>query len=489
MKIFRIILLLIWPFSLSAKVLYESLDPTSISEHLAYYELYQDPQALEHAWKLLSSKTTKNVPLSFPQNIDAFIALINPGDSNKEFNLTNEALATIEEIGASLYNRKLKGHKATTLKEIVALHSDDIDLARALLLSQLDDPTHLRRYEAMLDLMALQVLARVGHDAAPIDKVRALNNLIFYELGFRFPPHSTYSREIDHFTFLPHVLESRRGVCLGVSALYICLAERIGLPFEIITPPGHIFMKCGDMNIETTLRGVHIHDDEFLGINLIALPKRTKKEVIGMAFFNQASIYLSKGDFEKSAKCYEKALPFEPNDKMLHTLYAYSLFLTDKDSLARTHLQKAIGKQEDFLISQNTLAEDIYYNRVDKTSLKPFFMYVDESRTSIEQKKEALEQSIKKCPTFRSGIFMLAICCLQLQKPQEAIHWLEEYQKQEPNDITVEYYLAELYYSRFDASRAWAAYKRAEKLALNKGKLPKALTHLKTLLSIRAPNQ
>ena len=489
MKIFRIILLLLWASSLHAKVVYESLDPTSISEHLAYYELYQYPPALEHAWKLLSPKVAKQIPLSFPQNIDAFITLINPGDSNKGFDLSHEALLSIEEIGACLYNRKLKGNKATTLKEIIALESEEIDLARALLLSQLDDPTQLRRYEAMLDLMALQVLARVGHEGAHIEKVRALNNLIFYELGFRFPPHSTYTREIDHFTFLPHVLETRRGVCLGVSALYICLAERIGLPFEIITPPGHIFMKCGDINIETTLRGVHIHDDQFLGVNLIALPRRTKKEVIGMAFFNQASIYLSKGDFEKSALCYEKALPFEPNDKMLHTLYAYSLFLTDKETLARSYLKKAIAKHEDYLISQNTLAEDIYYNRVDKMSLKPFFMYVDESRDSVMQKKEALEQSIKKCPTFRTGLFMLAICCLQLQKPQEAIGWLEEYHRQEPNDITVEYYLAELYFSRFDAPSAWMAYKRAEKLALAKGKLPQALIQLKTMLSIRAPNQ
>lgn len=494
MNIFRIIALLLICSSLEAKVPYESLDPTSISQHLAYYELYQHTPALEHAWKLLSGKEGKQVPLSFPKNIDAFITLINPSDSKKGFTISEEALSSIEEIGASLYNRKLKGNKACTLEELIALDSNDIDLARALLLSQLDDPTQLRSYEAVLDLMALQVVARTtakstSPDATTKEKVQALNHLIFYELGFRFPPHSTYSQQIDHFTFLPHVLETRRGVCLGVSALYICLAERIGLPFEIITPPGHIFMKCGNINIETTLRGVHIHDDEYLSINLVELPKRTKKEVIGMAFFNQASIYLSKGDFEIAAACYKKALPFMPHDKMLKTLYAYSLFLTDQEPLARKYLKEAIDKQEPYVISQNTLAEDIYYNRVDKISLKPFFMYVDESRESIMQKKIALEESIKKCPNFRSGIFSLAICHLQLQNPQEAIKLLEEYHKQDPNDISIEYYLAELYYSRFDAPKAWEAYKRAEALALKKGALPKALKQLKTTLSIRSPMQ
>lgn len=487
MKIFRIIALLLLTSSLNAKVLYESLDPTSISEHLAYYELYKYPPALEHAWKLLSGKEGKQLPLSFPKNIDAFITLINPSISKKDFEISDEALTSIEEIGASLYNRKLKGNKASSLQEVIALESAEIDLARALLLSQLEDTSQLRRFEAILDLMALQVLARTGQDCSSADKVRALNQLIFYELGFRFPPHSTYSQQIDHFTFLPHVLETRRGVCLGVSALYICLAERIGLAFEIITPPGHIFMKCDDINIETTLRGVHIHDDEYLGINLIELPKRTKKEVIGMAFFNQASIYLSKGDFQKSADCYQKALPFMPHDKMLKTLYAYSLFLTDNETLARKYLKEAIDQQEPYVISQNTLAEDIYYKRVDKESLKPFFMYVDESRDSIIKKKDALVESIKKCPTFRSGIFTLAICWLQLQNPQEAIKLLEEYHRQDPTDISIEYYLSELYYSRYNAPKAWEAYKRAEALAQKKGHIPQALKHLKTTLSIRSP--
>ncbi len=487
MKIFIVLMLLFSTQAMQAKVLYESLDPTSISEHLAYFELYQYPPALEHAWKLLSGKDGKLIPLSFPHNIDSFMALINPSNSNKDFELNDEALSHIEKIGAKLNNRKLKGHLLTSLDKIISLESDEIDLARALLLSQVEDPLHIRRFEAMLDLMALQILARTGQNAASIDKVRALNQLIFFELGFRFPPHSTYSKEIDHFTFLSSVLESRRGVCLGVSALYICLAERIGLAFEIITPPGHIFMKCGDVNIETTLRGVHIHDNEYLGINLIELPKRTKKEVIGMAFFNQASIYLSKGDFEKSAMCYSKALPFMPDDKMLNTLYAYSLFLNDSEALARTYLKKAIDKQETFVITQNCLAEDIYFKRVDKESLKPFFLYVDETRQSILQKKEALQKSLQKCPNFRSGLFMLAICCLQLHQPQEAIMYLEEYHKQDPHDITIEYYLAELYYSRFNAPQAWIAYNRAEKLAYAKGPLPQMLTHFKTVLSIRSP--
>ncbi len=468
-------------FPLHAKVVYESLDPTSIPEHLAYYELYNYPPALQHAWNLLSDSNKTALPLTFPQTSSGFIALINPQETKENFIISDEALSHIEEIAKTLPNRKLKGHSARTIEELFTLQPDEIDLTRALLLTQLDDAKELRRFEAMLDLMALVVKARSKEQKG---QIRALNSLIFYEQGFRFPPHSTYSQQIDRFTFLPHVLESRRGVCLGVSTLYLCLAERLGLDVSIITPPGHIFISVQGQNIETTLRGVHIHDDEYLGINLIDLPKRTKKEVIGMAFFNQASIYLSKGDFEKAADCYKKALPFMTRDKMLKTLYAASLFLTGHQGEAKRYAKEAKEIQEPFLISQYALDDDIYSGRVDREGLAALFLYVDETRDSLIKKKDALKAAISRCPKFYSGIFSLAITWLQLDCPQEAIKLLETLPA---GDITVHYYLSELYYSRYDVEKAWESYDKAAALAEKKGTMPEALLQLKTKLAIRSP--
>ena len=81
----------------------------------------------------------------------------------------------------------------------------------------------------------------------------------FLRACFRFPPHSLYAKDIDVYTFLPSVLDSRRGVCLGVSILYLCLAQRLDLPLEAMTPPGHIYVRYGeDLNIETTARGIDV---------------------------------------------------------------------------------------------------------------------------------------------------------------------------------------------------------------------------------------
>ena len=101
----------------------------------------------------------------------------------------------------------------------------------------------IRQYEASLDLMALQVLARLPENPTPEDKIAEINRFIFQEMQFRFPPHSLYAKDVDLYTFLPSVLDGREGVCLGVSILYLCIAQRLELPLDIITPPGHIYIS------------------------------------------------------------------------------------------------------------------------------------------------------------------------------------------------------------------------------------------------------
>lgn len=476
-----------------AKSQYEGLDPTSISQHLAFYELYKDnplgQKALKHAWKLLSGKEDVTVPLQFPTTADAFLSLINLSEKTNKQEIDDQALSFLNEICKELPNRKLKGHKVETIAELLSLNPNEIDLARSLLIAQGEkDARTIALFEAGLDLMALQVLSRTPIFSSSQAKVEAINDLIFFELGFRFPPHSSYSQEIDLFTFLPQVLESRRGVCLGVSTLYLCIAQRVGLDVEIITPPGHIYLKAGARNIETTLRGVHIPSEDYLGINLIKLPKRTMKEVIGMAFFNQASVYLSQADFQKASVCYEKATLYMPHDATLNTLFACSLYLCNHEERARNKLKGFLQKEPRHAISEDPLTRDILENRVDREGLASIFLYVDETRASIIKKKEALIKATTHSPSFRSGLFHLAICHLQLNEPKEAIQALARYHALNSHDISCEFYLAELYASRFDAPSSYKHLMQAEELARIAGCAPLALRDFKAKLAIQSPS-
>jgi len=486
--IFFIVLLL---FGTSPQTMYEGLDPTSISEHLAFYQLHQDKEigkkALQDAWKLMAPEG-QNIPFQFPATIDSFIQLIRPNDINKKapLELSAEALTTIESIAKTLPNRKLKGYQITTAKAIDAIADVEIDLAHALLLLQThsqDDQNKRRTFEAMLDVMALQILARTPMHASPEEKIREINQLIFHELGFRFPPHSNHEQAIDRYTFLSSVLESRRGVCLGVAILYLALGERLNLPLDIYTPPGHIFIGSNGTNVETTMRGVHIHLDEYLTINTKELKKRALKEVLGMAYFNEAAPLLGAGKWKEASERYLKAVHYMPDDLLAQELYGATLLLSGQEKEGKKWLEKAASKQNEELISQDTLAEDIVRGKVSQEALRAFFMTTDETRQSIEEKKKALSVALSNCPEFRGGLFQLASLSFELSKPQEAIAYLEKLHAVDGNDISCEYFLAALYHSRHHDVKALYHLECAKKIvAAAHCPTPKPLKELEVAL-------
>ena len=265
-KFFFILFFLSFSFSLASQqntrkinALYKSLDPFNIAKMLAFYELYPHTQegqeALKKAFSLLGSSNVGNVNLltskQLQSSFSSIISLVNKTTFETAAPLSFEELELINNMAANLSNRKLKGYFIFSEEEMLNLPEQDVDLSRGLLLSQLVDSPNkkdmIKQYEATLDLMALQILATLKNKGGLLahaeDKISAMNQFIFNELHFRFPPHSSYAPDIDQYTFLPSVLDSRRGVCLGVSILYLCLAQRMNLDLEVITPPGHIYVR------------------------------------------------------------------------------------------------------------------------------------------------------------------------------------------------------------------------------------------------------
>lgn len=491
------------PSSYKIKALYNSLEPQSISQHLAFYELYPDTQegkkALQIVWQLLSGTSISQTPLSaipaLASAIDSIVGLINKHVHQQTTELSENDLNAIEQLSARLPNRKLKGRYCINEAQVLALEPEDVDLARGLLLSQLGPDSNnmntIRSYEAMIDLMALQILARLPSSATPEEKIRAINNFIFEEMRFRFPPHSLYAKDIDLYTFLPSVLDSHKGVCLGVSILYLCLAQRLDLPLETITPPGHIYVryKNGDkeINIETTARGIHVGSEDYLGIETRSLQQRNRKEVIGLAHFNQASVHWQQEEYQKAIDAYEKALPYLPKYEFLKELLAYNYLFVGR----REEGEPLLKEVQDFLpessVSKQTMAEDYLKGNVDIGGLQAIFMKVDETRESILKKRDAIQKTIEKYPKFRAGLLSLAVTYLQLHRLGDALPFLERYHELDPGDPSVEYYLSEIYAERFDYNRAWAHYHAAEALCRARQHAPKALKTLRQELFLRCP--
>ena len=75
--------------------------------------------------------------------------------------------------------------------------------------------------------------------------------VVFDELGFAREIDSTDTR----FFRLSTVLRDRRGSCLGLGALYLAIAERVGAPLDGILLPSHFFVRT---------HGSHSHNAELL---------------------------------------------------------------------------------------------------------------------------------------------------------------------------------------------------------------------------------
>lgn len=495
---------LIKPSSAKLKMLYNSLDPTSVAQHLAFYDLYSDSEegqhALDDAYKMLSNNTVSSAAEytlihSLPMSVYALIGLVNKPQGDGSVELKDGELAAIEIFAARLPNRLLKGHQAISEEEVLQLPVNQIDLARGVLLSQMgNSPEAMRKiksYEASIDLMALQILAKVSLTTPPKEKIRAINRFIFEEMGFRFPPHSSYAKDIDLYTFLPSVLDSRRGVCLGVSILYICLAQRLGLNLEIITPPGHIFVCWHDgdnkINIETTARGVNLPDDQYLGMNTRKLHQRNTKETIGMAHFNQASISLERKEYDQTMAAYEKASKYMEGDATLLQLMGCTAILQGNETLGKQLFSQIVDDLPDCAISKETIAEDYLKGNISKEGIGVIFMHVDENRESLIEKRKELEEIIKKYPRFREGIFSLAATWLQLHRSDEALTVLQRYHEIDPHFATAEYYLAVLYAERLDYNRSWEHLRLAEALVKERQHNPEALIELRQKLIGRCP--
>jgi len=477
--------------------LYKSLNPRSLSHQLIFFELYPDTEegqdALKQACSLLHIPDNQCVSYNFLKktNMQGIIGLVNNQAIQKHYELNDEEIAFISSIASYFPNRKLKGYSMWDEEGIRQLESNEIDIARAILLPQLKDKKAIQAYEANLDLMALQIQATMSKKPTDEEKIHAINQFIFFDMRFRFPPHSVHAKDVDLYTFLPSVMDSRRGVCLGVSMLYLCLAQRLNLTLEPVTPPGHIFLryKKADgsyLNIENTARGIHLPTSRYLGIETKAIPQNTLKETIGMVFINQASILWGKQDYPHAEELYEKAKRYL-DDYTVNQLLAYTYLFNGKTKQAETIFKTLKDEIPTHGVTTSSIIEDYLDGYADAEAIKSIFQPVDETRKSIENKQKQLEKVCKRWPKFRAGLLQLAGTWLQIGRLREALPILEKCAALNDNDPLVNYYLSIIYLERFDYNNAWQRYLKTKACLATHDHYPKALEQIEMRLRAVCP--
>jgi len=186
-------------------------------------------------------------------------------------------------------------------------------------------PEALVQAWAEVDRIAARVerRRRGGRDEARGGEVAALTAVVFDDLGF--------AREIDDddpgFFLLPSVLAGRRGSCLGLGALYLMVAELIGLPLDGVRVPGHFFVRTrgSSRNVELLRRGEIMPDawyrqkygpwPEGGGRYFVPL---SIEETSALFWFNAGNFARRHGDLARAGRAYERAAAEAPDFAEAH---------------------------------------------------------------------------------------------------------------------------------------------------------------------------
>jgi len=275
--------------------------------------------------------------------------------------------------------------------------------------------------------------------------------------------------------------------------LFLSLAQRLELTLETVTPPGHIFVRYKNpqgeiINIETTARGVDYPSEMYLGIETKNLQMRNLREVVGLAFMNQAAVSWHRGDPGEAVHLYEKAEPFLGDDYLLNMFLGYNYLFIGKEKEGTALLQRIKNVVPDHGIMADSLSEDFLNGFVDADGIQAIFAEVDEKRSSILEKQKTLKDIVAKYPHFRQGFFHIAITWLQLGREKEALPILEHYHELNKQDPTASYYLSAIHFQRHNFNQSWKYLKAAETVVHGKDHRPHALRELRRELARVCPD-
>ena len=127
-------------------------------------------------------------------------------------------------------------------EKILAGKDERIDLARACLMIAQDAYPGLdvERYMGEIESLALRLRTRIKNVGAAEDRVIALNEFLYEQLGYWGNTDDYYD---PRNSYLNEVIDRKTGIPITLAILYMEIGRRIGLPLEGISFPGHFLVR------------------------------------------------------------------------------------------------------------------------------------------------------------------------------------------------------------------------------------------------------
>lgn len=223
----------------------------------------------------------------------------------------------------------------TALEYFAALVRDDASLSlveTAVAIAQDEYPMlDTQAVISQIDTLAANLKRRIPADAVPVQRLRWLNRYFFQELGFAGNVNNYYDARNS---YLHKVLETRRGIPITLSVLYIELATQIGLTARGVSFPGHFLIKLRMPQGEVVLdpfsghslsreeldellapyrkrQGLEGDFDVPLGLFLQAAPAR---EIVARMLRNLKEIHRGARDWPRLLQVLERLVILLPQD-------------------------------------------------------------------------------------------------------------------------------------------------------------------------------
>lgn len=158
---------------------------------------------------------------------------------------------------------KLSFSLPTALEYFAALVQSDAEfplLEAAVSLAQDEYPDlDMAQVLADVDQLAVRVKRRLPTDAGALQKLRALNQFFFSDLGFAGNVNDFHDPDNS---YLNVVLRTRRAIPISLAVLWLELAQGLGLAANGIAFPGHFMLKVNLPNGQVVIDPL---DGRYLG--------------------------------------------------------------------------------------------------------------------------------------------------------------------------------------------------------------------------------
>ena len=180
-----------------------------------------------------------------------------------------------------------------------------------------------------VDQLLARVRGRLAADAAPMQKLRVLNQFFFTDLHFAGNVNDYYDPDNS---FIHKLMQSRRGIPVSLALLWMELAQGLGLQVAGVGFPGHFMVKVGLpmglavidpltgrslsreellSRLEPFQQGVSAQTDDDTPLGLY-LQDATPREIIARMLRNLREIYKAERDWRRVLAVEERLIILLP---------------------------------------------------------------------------------------------------------------------------------------------------------------------------------